>query len=175
MDRSGLIEVRVRDCACPDTPHPDGDCVYLRPTLSMEGGVAAEYDLILTADIADEQRRVFAYLAKLTATFVRYGVADWNFMRHDAQGRLEPLPFDVETLVSDYALARLIGAKANELYSEAVLDPLLEAARAATPPTKPSRTGRTGSSTSRRKGSTRSPRRSSSPDSSDGPQLRIAR
>lgn len=172
MELSGLVPVRVRDCACPDAPHEDGDVVYLLPQLSLEGGAAAEFDLMQTQDVADEQRRTFALLARWTATFVRYGAVAWNFL--DDKG---PVPFDAETLVSDYALSRLVAGKANELYSEAVTAPLLEAAAAAnpSPPKRPSRRGPTAPSTSPRRGSTSGPHGSSSDEPSDGPALRIAR
>lgn len=172
MDLSGLVPVRVRACACPDSPHPDGDIVYLLPSLSLEGGAAAEFDLMQTQDVLDEQRRTYALLARWTATFVRYGAVAWNWL--DDTG---PVPFDAETLVADYRVSRLVAGKANELYSEAVTAPLLEAAEAAnpSPPKRPSRRGQTGRSTSPRPASISEPPASSSGEPSDGPALRIAR
>jgi hypothetical protein len=170
------IEVRVRDCQCPDTPHPDGDVVYLLPHLSLEGGAAAELDLIASQSIEDRERATHWLLARWTSTYVRYGAVGWNWTQLDERGRPEPLPFDIELLLADYRISKEIANKANELYSEAVMGPLLEAAQP--PPNRAqrrSRTGRTASSTSRRRGSTPSASRSSSPDASDGPPLRIAR
>lgn len=177
MELSGLVPVRVRDCSCPATPHEDGDLVYLLPSLSLEGGAAAEFDLMQTQEITDEQRRTFALLARWTATFVRYGAVAWNFLTVDERGRHEPVPFDAEILVADYRISRLVAGKANELYSEAVTAPLLEAAAAAnpSPPKKPSRRGQTGRSTSPRPASISEPPESSSDEPSDGPALRIAR
>lgn len=172
MDTSGLVEVRVGDCACPGTPH-DGDLVYLLPKLGLEGGAAAEFDLLLTNELPDENRRTLALLARWTVTFVRYGAVAWN--RVDETG---PAPFDVESLIADYSVSRLIAEKANELYSEAVMSPLFAAAGVRPSPNRAqrrSRSGPTASSTSRRRGSTPKPSESSLPASSDGPQLRIAR
>ena len=171
------IEVRVRDCACPDTPHPEGDEVYLLPSLSLEGGAAAELDLMDSGSITDEKRRTTALLARWTATYVRYGAVGWNWLRLGESGRPEPVPFDVDVLLADYRLSRSVAEKANELYAEAVLGPLLRAA-AEPPPNRQqrrSRTGRTAGSTSARPASTSTPPVSSSPDPSDGPALRIAR
>lgn len=174
---SERITVRVRDCACPDGVHPEGDEVYLLPALSLEGGAAAEYDLLMTQSIEDEDRRTYAMLAKWTATFVRYGAVGWNLVRLDENGKPEPVPFDVEILVADYSLSRLIAEQANLLYSEAVVRPLLEAASKAQParPPKPSPRGRTERSTSPLPAPTSPPSGSSSAADMDGPQLRIAR
>jgi hypothetical protein len=35
---SDLIDVRIGECQCPETPHPNGDYVYLRPILDLRGG-----------------------------------------------------------------------------------------------------------------------------------------
>lgn len=35
---SGLIDVRIGECQCPETPHPNGDYVSLRPILDLRGG-----------------------------------------------------------------------------------------------------------------------------------------
>lgn len=183
MAESGLISVRVRDCLCPDTPHVDGDEVYLLPSLSLEGGAAAELDREVVmegyedASDAEKVRLTMALLARWTSTYVRYGAVGWNWLREGENGKPEPVPFDVDVLLSDYRLARLIAAQANLLYSEAVLGPLLEAAEAATPnrAQRRSRTGRTGSSTSRRGVSTLKPSGSSSEPPSAGPPLQIAR
>lgn len=178
MDTSGLVSVRVGDCACPDSPHADGDVVYVLPQLGLEGGAAAEFDLLSTSDLPEE-RRTIALLAKWTVTFVRYGAVAWNRERLDADGRREPMPFDVEALVADYSTSRLIAEKANELYSEAVMRPLFEAARNNNPSPnraqRRSRRGQTGSSTSRPRVSTPKPSESSSPPDSDGPLLRAVR
>jgi hypothetical protein len=173
-----LVTVRVRACACPETPHPDGDEVYILPVLSLEGGSAAELDQVEVMGMEGD-RMGNALLARWTATFVRYGAVGWNWMRMGENGRLEPEPFDVERLVSDYGLAKLVAGKANEIYQEALLRPLLEAAEAASkqasPPKKRSPRGRTAASISPLSTATPSQSESSSEPASDGPPLRIAR
>lgn len=181
-----LVPVRVRDCVCTDTPHDEGDFVYLLPQLSLEGGAAAEMERdILTEGFteitaAEQTRLTVRMLARLTDVYVRYGAVGWNWTRHDDKGRQEPVPFDVDELLRSYAMSKVVAAEASGLYSEDFLGPLLEAAARAAKPAgnrqqRRSRTGRTASSTSARPGSTSKPPASSSELDTDGPQLRIAR
>lgn len=182
MDQSGLIPVRVRACECPDTPHIDGDEVYLLPSLSLEGGAAAELDREIVMDgfeaasAVEKTRLTTALLARWTSTYVRYGAVGWNYERLDDNGRREPVPFDVESLLANYRMSKLVAARANDLYSEDILGPLLEAAKAAEPnrAQRRSRTGPTASSTSAKRSTSKRPA-SSSAEPSDGPALRIAR
>jgi hypothetical protein len=172
-----LVEVRVRGCACPGSPHAEGDTVSLLPQLSIEGGAAAELDLVEVMNAAKEGDSREASYAKLlvrwTATFVRYGAVSWNWLQTGKDGP-EPVPFDVELLVNDYSLARLVAGRANDLYQKAALDPLLEAA-APNRQQRRSRRTSTGTERSRTRGKTRTPPASSSEPGSDGPPLRIAR
>lgn len=134
---SDPIPVRVRDCACPDTPHPDGDIVYLRPTLSLEGGIAAQFDLRASNGDAAELTR------RWLVTFVRYGAVAWSLDR----------PFSVDDLLADFALAMPVAEAANDLYAEALLRPLA-AGRPKTSPSGPTvgSTSRTRRSTPKRRG-----------------------
>jgi hypothetical protein len=117
--------VRVRDCACPETPHAEeGDGVFLRSTLSAEGGIAAEQDMTAAAGDPDALTR------RWLITFVRYGVTGANYE-----------PFSVDELLADWAIARPVAIRAGELYQASVIAPFLP------PPKKPSRTGRTAAST----------------------------
>lgn len=124
--------VRVRDCTCPDKPHEEGDGVFLAERLSALGGIAAEQDLTNAAGDADLLTRLWLI------TFVRYGATGWNLQ--DAEGR--PIPFSVDDLLADWALARPVALRAGELYQASVMAPFQQ-----TPP-KPSRTGRTRATTS---------------------------
>lgn len=140
------VPVRVRDCACPGTPHADeGDLVYLRPTLSLAGGIAAQQDLVASNGEANELVR------RWLVTYVRYGAKSWNLLDEAGQ----PVPFDVDVLLDDFTLAEPVAEQANDLYSEAVLRPL------AMSRSRTSRTGPTAASTSRTRRS-----RSTSPASS---------
>lgn len=128
--------VRVRDCACPDTPHEEGDGVLLSTTLPAEGGIVAEQQMVNFRD-AD------ALTQQWLLTFVRYGAQGWNFQ--DADG---PVPFDVDDLLADWAIARPVAVRAGELYQAAVAAPFQRV------PAKPSGNGRTPATTSRRRSPT---------------------
>lgn len=142
-----LISVRVRDCTCPDTPH-DGHHVLLSPTLSFQGGLIANQQAIEQAEsVKAGNTNQLQYL--WMDTFIRYGAKDWDLC--DEQG--EPLPFDVEALLADYALALPVAEKANELgYGDAAMAPFLRQ------PAKQSRNGQTPVTTSHRR--SRTPSRS---------------
>lgn len=124
---NALVPVRVGDCACPGTPHDEGDLVYLDPVLSLEGGAAAEVDVQMVQELP-ERRRTSALIARWAVTYVAYGAVGWNWTEMDAKEKHVPRPFDVEVLLADYSKSRLVAEKANELYSEAVTGPLVERA-----------------------------------------------
>ena len=134
------IFVRVRDCACPDTPHAEeGDGVFIADTLPAEGGIVAEQQMGEATD-TDVLTRLWLI------TFVRYGAKGWNFQDEDG-----PVPFDVEALLADWALARPVALRAGELYQAAVAAPFQ------TTPATRSGTGRTRATTSPRRKPTPSP------------------
>lgn len=136
-----LVPVRVRDCACPGLPHAgDGDIVYLAPTLDVDGGSEAERDMIEAA--GDERRLQRAWLR----TFITYGAKGWNLVAEDG----EPVPFDVEVILSDWSLARPAGDAASDLYVDSVTAPFRTALQARSP------TGRTARTTSRSRRPSRS-------------------
>lgn len=151
-----MEQVRVRDC--PTHLHNgEGDWVALAPTLSLDGGLAAEQDLqVVAAEYPDPTERAAALQRRWVITFLRYGAKDWNF--HDEND--EPIPFDVQALLDDYSLGRVVAEKAADLYSDAVLRPFQ--ARLATR----SPTGLTTATTSKARSRTRKPSGPSSPDTS---------
>ncbi len=149
-----LVAVRVREC--PDGSHPDGDTVWILLKLILEGGIAARQD-VDAARTSSEGFDVFL-IRRWMVTFCRFGAVSWNL--HDTDG--EEWPFDVERLLQDHDLAYPVADKADDLYRESVMRPLLETVRQTSP------RGRAADSTSRRTTSTGSRRRSSSPAPSDG-------
>ena len=135
------VVVRVRDCACPNTPHEDGDVVYLRPHLNLDGGIAAEQDLLAASGDGPLLTRLWL------RTFLTHGVTGWNLTDDDGA----PLPLDLAAITDDYRIARPVANRASELYAETVMAPFLEAQAARSP------TGSMEATTSRR------PRRIPSP------------
>lgn len=130
------VPVRVRDCACPGTPHAEeGDIVYLLPTLPFDGGILAEQQMIAAAAAGDGELLNRQWLR----TFLEHGATAWNLLDEDG----EPVPFDLAALLADWSLARPVSDRASDLYSPAVMEPF-QAALAAK-----SRTGQTARGTSR--------------------------
>ena len=152
---SDLIPVRVREC--PDGTHPDGDVVFLRPKLSLEGGIAARQDVDAVRSTTEDLDSFL--IRRWMVTFCRYGAVSWTL--HD-EGNPEPWPFDVGVLLEDHDLAYAVADKADDLYRESVMRPLL--ARLSTT----SSNGATGGSTSQPTTSTGSSRRRSSRAASAG-------
>lgn len=109
-----LVPVRVRDCACPDSPHEEGDIVYLHPTLSLLGGLAAQRDWQASIEGEGEDRKLNgdALTDRWMVTFVRWGFAGANF------------DLTVDDLLADFGIAEPVADAASDLYQEAVLRPL---------------------------------------------------
>jgi hypothetical protein len=153
------VPVRVRDCACPGTPHgEEGDIVLLAPKPSLACGLAAQGDMIQ----AGTDGKLLYQLWRVT--YLRHGVVGWNLV--DDRGK--PVPLDIEELLSDYELAGPAAEKADELYGEVVLRPLLARLQAISPD------GPTDDSTSPRLQSIPSRRSPSSPATSAGSRRRTA-
>lgn len=128
--------VTFRDCACPGTPHPDGDTVTFRPKLPFEASIEA-----LQLMFKDGPGK--AQSGNAWPVYLRHGPVAWNLV--DAEG--DPLPLDPETL--DFADQYEIADRADDLYGESVLAPLVR------------RTRKLSASTRTRAGSPQRPRRSS--------------
>lgn len=152
-----LVPVRVRDCACPGSPHngqdgtDDGDYVYLRPVLGYQGGLAVLAALGRIPLRADGTMDLGELSVGVSPLYIEHGAVGWNF----TNGTGETVPFDAQVLLDDYSLAYPIGERADELYGEAVLRPLVSRTSKSSP------RGRTGGSTSASRPS-RSKRRSRS-------------
>ena len=145
-------EFRVRDCACPEAPHPDGDVVFFPPQLDLNAGLAVTSAIANAADEDELEVRL------RRALFV-WGPDGWNLA--DDKGR--PKPFDRRRLEAEFgwnAGGFEIAEEANRRFSEAAIAPL--AARLK----RLSANGATGSSSSpkrRTKAGTPRPSASSSP------------
>jgi hypothetical protein len=151
------VPVRVGDCTCPDSPHPEGDEVYLSPTVSLRLGLASERVLLNAGQVGTE-----ATEDALIETFVRLGVVGWNLVYVNGKGVPEPRPFSADVVLADWKMARSVAEKANELYAETVLAPLVAAFAT------PSAPGRTDATTSPDTTPTPMRRKRSSRTTSDG-------
>ena len=137
-----LVPVAVGACRCPGAPHPDGDVVFLSPTLPLRGGLLAEATMLRVWSNLDTSGRVPTQTEKsleieagLREVYVRYGVREWNFL--DEMG---PVPVTEATidarLLADFSLARPVSEKADSLYTPSVLDPLLARLSKSSPTTR---------------------------------------
>jgi hypothetical protein len=119
MDGQGQ-PVKFRECTCPGTPHDgsdgadDGDIVYLRPALGFAAGAEALRKIIESE--GDVNR-----IAELVGpVYIREGVTGWNVV--DESGAI---PLDTAAILDNYTWAYPIAEKADDLYSQVVLAPLL--------------------------------------------------
>jgi hypothetical protein len=117
------------ECICPAKPdgskrHPDGDTVTLREALDFTGALAVRNVLRLKED----GDTVGDILAALTHAYLVHGIESWTLV--DAEGK--PIPVDrdaVRTHLLVHPLVAMdVGDEAEELYTQAVVTPLVEAA-----------------------------------------------
>ncbi len=122
MSRFGGPDIPVTlpgGCQCPGTPHGEGDIVLLLPRLSYEGG--AEAGLVINRYIGKDDTDAFG--KDLGAAYLRHQVRGWNLVDEAGQ----PVPYSADLLLSDWHSARAVADKADDLYSEALLGPLVAA------------------------------------------------
>lgn len=151
------------ECVCPpkadgEKRHPDGDTVRLRPRLDFVASLTAR-NAVNVLRTNDAEASTAEVLAVLTEAYLIGGIEAWSIT--DAKGK--PLPVSREAIrafMADYPDAAMeVGDGADELYTKAVLAPLVARALKSLPPTP------TEQSTSPTNGSPRTPRKRSKPSS----------
>ncbi len=148
FDARDPVPVTIGPCECPGSPHGDGDIVYLAPTLSMAGGMAAQG--VISAAGADAVK----LQELLSVLWIRHGVVDWNLV--DEAGKPVPLTETNVAAALPYGKGgRLVADRADDLYAEDILAPLAERV-AALSPHGPTPSGRPRTSATKR--STAKPR-----------------
>jgi hypothetical protein len=110
------VEVRLGGCYCPGKPH-ETDIVYLAPALSMAGGMAAQ------SAISDGLTDALKLQELLAAVWTRFGVVGWNLV--DEDGPLPLTPANITAALPYGKGGRLVAEKADDLYAEDVLAPLV--------------------------------------------------
>lgn len=141
-DDATPVPIAFGGCPCPGTPHADGDTIWLKAALDMDGGLAFASAFSSSGELPIDQALGRSYLIA--------GIADWTFQ--DAKGAAIPVtPANVRRLRWSPAVIDL-AERAAQLYGKDVLLPLVARAQAS------SRNGRAGKSTSPRKRSS-GPRR----------------
>ena len=106
--------VRFRDCACPNTPHPDGDTVTLKPKLTFDENVAAFAAIFSPPNPGA--------VAKAWGVYLHAGPVAWNLL--DEDGRAVPLTDDALDGL-DFPDQYAIADAADDLYGETVVSPLV--------------------------------------------------
>ena len=134
------VEVRLAACYCPGTPH-EADLVYLAPSISMAGGMAARAAMV--AGIEDQ----IVLQEMLAQVWIRHGVIGWNLVDENGQP-VEVTPANVIAALPYGKGGRLVADRADNLYAEDILAPLVEMSKSnsrrgptngstsATPPSK---------------------------------------
>lgn len=139
------------ECVCPPLPdgserHPEGDTITLRGALDFRGATAVRNIIGLRED-GDTQVDV---LASITEAYLLYGIESWSVV--NVEGK--PVELTRDAIRARLAIHPLrfmpLGDEAHELYSEAVVLPLLQPVSTSSPDS------RTGPSTSRTNGSSMS-------------------
>lgn len=152
VDGMQPVVVNVGPCRCiggADTLHPDGDVVYLAPEASMTLGLRANGAI---GDAVNDAARLTASLGRV---FIEEGITDWTFVEN---GLPVPVtPANIERLLPWGRGGSDVSERADGLYSEAVLAPLVRRSLNARQPgptgvltsvTRPSRRQRLSSSKS---------------------------
>lgn len=147
------VPVPIGPCECPGTPHGDGDFVYLAPVISMAGGMAVQGAIL---DAQGDSVRLQELLAHV---YLAHGVTGWNLL--DERGKPVPCTPDRLAVAIPYGTGgQAIAEKANDLYADDVMRPLVERLNSLLP------TGPTASSPSLAETSTTTPSEPSSPENS---------
>ena len=129
----------VIDCVCPpradgQARHPDGDTVTLRERLDFRAALTARNTMVLLKT-EDPDVSTAEILAALTEAYLLAGIEAWSIV--DARGEpVEPTKAAIrEHLLSRPDTAMTVGNAADELYSAAVILPLVALAQTSSPPT----------------------------------------
>lgn len=120
------IEVAIGPCACPGTPHADGDRVYLRPKLGMARALAVIKGSTFN-DLAVAEMQ-------LAVGYARYGIEDWNLTNGNGQ-KMELDGDHLEKFAEEDPRAILVALRGDDLYADEVLRPLVSLGAVSSPTT----------------------------------------
>jgi hypothetical protein len=143
------VTVNVGPCRCIGGPHTSGDEVYLAPEASMTLGLRSNGAI---GAAGNDTSRLETLLGRV---FVEEGITGWTFLEDDLP--VPVTPATIERLLPWGRGGSDVSERANDLYSEAVLAPLVRRSQAMSKPgptgvltsvTRPSRRERQNSSKS---------------------------
>jgi len=140
----------------------DGLHVYLLPRLKWRHVSAIKWEILVEKEKAGIDLPAGEIIGLLQEGYITYGVARWDLthkVKVDGVTKTVPLPLTRESVVAELLgnveRASIIAEKADELYSEQVLLPLVRMGAKSSPPTS------TNGSTSPTTGSSAAPRKPS--------------
>ena len=111
------VVVNVGACRCIGGPHTSGDEVYLAPEASMTLGLRSNGAI---GAAANDAARLETLLGRV---FIEEGISGWTFVEN---GLPVPVtPANIERLLPWGRGGSDVSERANDLYSEAVLAPLV--------------------------------------------------
>lgn len=119
-------------CICPVKPdgavrHADGDRIELRERLDFRSSLAAQ-NTVFVLKAEDPDASSADILAALTESYLLSGVESWSVV--DEKGKpVEPTRTAIrERLLTRLDVALIVAERADELYRDAVIAPLVRAA-----------------------------------------------
>lgn len=131
-------------CICPlveGKPRHDKDTVTLRERLDFRSSLAAQNTIVFLKQ-EDPDASAADVLAALTESYLLAGVESWTVVGVDGKP-IEPTKAAIrELLLTNLDVAMEVAEAADDLYRDAVVDPLVRKASASSPDTP------TGTSTS---------------------------
>ena len=124
------------ECVCPpkagETRHPQGDTVTLRAKLDFRSALTAR-NTVVVLKAEDPDASTADILAALTEVYLLVGIESWSLS--DERGKAVPVSrVAIRALMDDHPEAAMtIGDEADEMYSEAVIAPLVARAQTSSP------------------------------------------
>lgn len=116
------VEIREGDCPCPGSPHPV-ESVILLPSLTLPLASAA------LAEMRDADPTVGGQEAALVRAYLPAAILSWSFVEQTPDGKgIRPVPTTRENMDRLIPWSRgglEVAEKADELYSEDLMRPLL--------------------------------------------------
>lgn len=121
---SELVEVGIGECQCPETPHLDGDTVWLRPKLGLAAGIVLQEPVADWLRLPKEVRPPQEFMrGELSERYLTLGIAEWNLV--DEAGPIPVNPVSIRAnLLDDYERSAVVADRADDLYSDVALGPL---------------------------------------------------
>jgi hypothetical protein len=125
-DGGQSVTVNVGACRCPGTPHaPDGDSVYLAPETSMTMGLRGNGAI---SKAGGDEALLEILLGRV---LIEEGIVGWTFLEEgteDGKTQILPVPVDPENIERMLPWGKGgsdVAERANDLYGEAILGPLV--------------------------------------------------